>query len=103
MDPLASHSLNKTRSQLVAMVQRQRDKWPKDPKRKFNASKTRHAVLKATLLNASFGFTLPNEPTATGSGGASPSQTGMGMGEGTAGLGNDNQAEGSGLVCLHIF
>jgi hypothetical protein len=82
------------------MVQRQRDKWPwDDPKRKFNPSKTRIEELRAVLLNPSFGFTLPNEPAA--SGGAS--RTGTGMGEGSVGLGDDNQAGGSGLVCLFLF
>jgi hypothetical protein len=53
--------LGKQRIELVAMVQRQRDKWPwTDKQRKFNPSKTRYNDLKAALLNLKLGFTTTN-------------------------------------------
>ncbi|KAF8481679.1 hypothetical protein DFH94DRAFT_844082, partial [Russula ochroleuca] len=89
---------NKTRPQLVAMVQRQRDKWPwKEPKWRFNPSKTKLGVLTDALLNASFGFTTPNVAAS----GASQIEGG-GLG-GPIGLGNDAQADGgSGLSNLNV-
>jgi hypothetical protein len=81
------------------MVQRQRDKWPwKEPKRRFNPSKTKLSVLTDALLNASFGFTTPN---VAASGALQIEGGGLG---GPIGLGNDAQADGgSGLVCLSFL
>ena len=93
---LISHSLNKTRLQLVAMVQRQRDKWPwTDNIRKFNPSRTRTDVLRNTLLNPSFGFTLIDKLENEGALQVNDKGTEELQG-GTSGLGDD--AEGSVLV-----
>jgi hypothetical protein len=63
---LPSHRLNKQRPELVAMVQRQRDRWPwTDKRRKFNPSKTRYDDLKAALLDPNFGFTTSGPSTAS--------------------------------------
>jgi hypothetical protein len=92
---LISHSLNKTRLQLVAMVQRQRDKWPwTDHIRKFNPSKTRTDILRSALLNPSFGFTLLDKPENKGA--SQTNDEGEELQGGTPGLGDD--AEGSALV-----
>lgn len=62
---LMSHSQNKTRSELVVMVQRQQENWPwKDSGQKFSPSKTRIDVLRSALLNPSFGFTLADMPAS---------------------------------------
>ena len=54
----ALYRLDKRRIDLVAMVQRQRDKWSwTDKRRKFVPSKTRYDDLMAVLLDPKLGFT----------------------------------------------
>lgn len=68
MPTLSLDRLGKQRLELVAMVQRQRDKWPwADKRRKFNPSKTRYDDLKAALLDSKLGFTTTSPSAVVGS------------------------------------
>jgi hypothetical protein len=60
--------LGKQRLELVAMVERQRDKWPwTDKRHKFSRSKTRYDDLKAALLEPKHGFSITSPSAIVGS------------------------------------
>ncbi|EGO27320.1 hypothetical protein SERLADRAFT_406457 [Serpula lacrymans var. lacrymans S7.9] len=55
----------KNRSELVALVHRQINKWPFDGNRKFSSSKTAKALIMSVLLEPKYGFTKVISVTAS--------------------------------------